>query len=124
MPVTARELGSVSTDSLTDGVLIDRDVAVAQIRFLLRQHQVRRYQERAVDTYVGEPFRAIDWQLQGLTQTGEKTFGTSDEWTLVAQRVRAIPAFLAAATDATRSGREVGACRRPTDARARWPENE
>ncbi len=108
LAMTARELGSMSTDSLTDAVLIDRDVAVAQIRFLIRQHQVRRYQERSVDTYVGEPFRAVDWQLQGLTQTGEKTFGTADEWTLVAQRVRAIPQFLAAAQVQLEAGVKSG----------------
>src|SRR5215211_5100127 len=73
---------------------IDRDVALAQINFLLRQHQTRKYQERAVDTYVSEPFRAIDWQLQGMTQTGEKTYGAPDEWRLVTQRVSDIPRFL------------------------------
>ena len=108
LAVTARELGSISADGLTDRVLIDRDVAIAQIRFLLRQHQTRHYQERAVDTYVGEPFRAIDWQLQGLTPTGANTFGTSDEWTLVTARVRAIPAFLAAARTQIDAGVKSG----------------
>ena len=105
---TARELGAVNADALTQPVLIDRDVAVAQIRFLLHQHQVRRYQERAVDTYVGEPFRAIDWQLQGLTQTGEKSYGTSDEWALVISRVKAIPAYLAAARVQIEAGLKGG----------------
>lgn len=95
LAVTARELGAVNTGALTDVVTIDRDVAIAQTRFQLRQHQMRRYQERAVDTYVGEPFRAVDWQLQGLTQASEQTYGTPEEWALVVQRVRAIPAFLA-----------------------------
>ena len=76
---------------------IDRDVAVAQIRFLLHQHQVRRYQQRAIDTYAEEPFRAIDWQLQGMTQTGANTYGTAEEWALVAERVRRTPEFLRAA---------------------------
>ena len=102
--IVARSLSAVDIDALTPAVLIDRDVAVAQVRFLLHQHQVRRYQERAVDTYVGEPFRAIDWQLQGLTQTGERSYGTPEEWALVVQRVKAIPAFLAAA----RTQREAG----------------
>ncbi|MEQ1910092.1 MAG: DUF885 family protein, partial [Vicinamibacterales bacterium] len=108
LAVTARELGSISTDGLTDRVLIDRDVAIAQIRFLLRQHQTRHYQERAVDTYVGEPFRAIDWQLQGLTPTGANTFGTPDEWTLVTARVRAVPTFLAAARTQLEAGVKAG----------------
>jgi uncharacterized protein (DUF885 family) len=108
LATTARELGAVDADALTDAVLIDRDVAVAQTRFLLRQHQVRRHQERAVDTYVGEPFRAIDWQLQGLTPTGDKTYGTTDEWALVLQRVKAIPAFLAAAQVQLEAGAASG----------------
>ena len=97
LAMMARELTAVSAEALTPAVLINRDVATAQIRFLLHQHQVRHYQERAVDTYVGEPFRAIDWQLQGLTPTGDTTYGTPDEWALVVQRVRAIPAYLTAA---------------------------
>ena len=104
LAVTARELGSVSSDGLTDAVLIDRDVAIAQIRFLLRQHQTRHYQERAVDTYVGESFRAIDWQLQGLTPTGTGTYGTGDEWALVTARVKAIPAFLVVARTQLEAG--------------------
>ena len=104
----ARELGAVDADALTPAVLIDRDVAVAQIRFLLHQHQVRRYQERAVDTYVGEPFRAIDWQLQGLTQTGDKSYGTPDEWALVIKRVKSIPAYLAAGQAQIEAGIKAG----------------
>jgi uncharacterized protein (DUF885 family) len=87
---------------------IDRDVALAQIAFLLRQHQTRRYQERAVDTYVSEPFRAIDWQLQGMTQTGEKSYGTPDEWRLVTQRVSDIPRFLRVAQEQLEAGVRAG----------------
>src|SRR5215204_2484916 len=87
---------------------IDRDVALAQIAFLLRQHQTRKYQERAVDTYVSEPFRAIDWQLQGMTQTGEKSYGTPEEWRLVTQRVSDIPRFLQAAQQQLEAGVRSG----------------
>src|SRR5690349_1209203 len=81
----------IDPNSLSPNTRIDRDVALAQIRFLVHQHQVRRYQERALDTYTDEPFRAIDWQLQGMTQTGEKTYGTDEEWSLVTKRVSSIP---------------------------------
>src|SRR3712207_325191 len=40
----------VDPASLSPARRIDRDVALAQIAFLLRQHQSRKYQERAVDT--------------------------------------------------------------------------
>lgn len=89
-----QSLEMVSADTLSPAQRINREVALAQITFLLHQHQERRYQERALDTYTDEPFRAVDWQLQGMSQTGDKTYGTAEEWTLVAKRVAAIPAFL------------------------------
>lgn len=94
--------------SLSPARKIDRDVALAQISFLLRQHQTRKYQERAVDTYVSEPFRAIDWQMQGMTQTGEKSYGTPDEWRLVTQRVSDIPRFLRVAQEQLEAGVKSG----------------
>lgn len=99
---------SVDPQTLSPTRRIDRDVALAQIAFLLRQHGTRRYQERAVDTYVGEPFRAIDWQLQGMTQTGEKSYGTPDEWRLVASRVSDIPRFLSVAQEQLTAGVKSG----------------
>ncbi len=98
----------VDAASLSPARKIDRDVALAQINFLLRQHQTRKYQERAVDTYVSEPFRAIDWQLQGMTQTGEKTYGTPEEWRLVTQRVSDIPRFLQVAQQQLEAGVKSG----------------
>ena len=98
----------VDPASLSPGRRIDRDVALAQIAFLLRQHQTRKYQERAVDTYVSEPFRAIDWQLQGMTQTGEKSYGTPEEWRLVTQRVSDIPRFLQVAQQQLEAGVKSG----------------
>jgi uncharacterized protein (DUF885 family) len=76
---------------------IDKTVALAQIEFLLHEHSVRRYQERSVDSYMDEPFRGVDWQIQGMTSTGPKTYGTTDEWQRVVERVRAVPAYLAVA---------------------------
>ncbi len=105
---TVKAIGAIDANTLSPGPRIDRDVALAQIQFMLHQHQVRHYQQRALDTYVSEPFRALDWQLQGMTQTGSKTYGTGAEWTLVVERVRAIPKFLAAAQDQLRSGVSAG----------------
>ena len=95
---------TVDANTLSPNRRIDRDVALAQIRFLLHQHQVRRYQERALDTYTDEPFRAIDWQLQGMTQTGGKSYGTAEEWSLVAKRLSAIPRFLQVAQEQLAAG--------------------
>jgi uncharacterized protein (DUF885 family) len=99
-----QSLDRIDPDSLSAANHINRQVALAQINFLLHQHQVRRYQERALDTYTDEPFRAIDWQLQGMSQTGETTYGSPEEWTLVAKRVAAIPAFLKVAQDQIGAG--------------------
>lgn len=101
---TQKAFESIAPNTLSANLRIDREVALAQIRFLLHQHQVRHYQERALDTYTDEPFRAIDWQLQGMTQTGEKTYGTTEEWSLVAKRLSAIPRFLGAAQEQLLAG--------------------
>lgn len=99
-----QSIEGVNAASLSPAQRINRDVALAQISFLLHQHQERRYQERALDTFTDEPFRAVDWQLQGMSQTGEKTYGNAEEWTLVAKRVAAIPAFLKVAQDQLNAG--------------------
>ena len=101
---THKAIEAVDPQTLSPNARIDREVAMAQINFLLRQHQKRRYQERALDTYVGDPFRALDWQLQGMTQTGDKTYGTAEEWSLVVKRVSAIPKFLATAQEQLLAG--------------------
>lgn len=101
---TQKTIEAVDAQTLSDNLRIDREVALAQIRFLLRQHQTRRYQQRALDTYTDEPFRALDWQLQGMTQTGDKTYGTADEWALVVKRIGAIPKFLATAEEQLLAG--------------------
>jgi uncharacterized protein (DUF885 family) len=105
---TQKAFEAVAPDSLSPARRIDREVALAQIGFLLHQHQQRRYQERAVDTYVSEPFRAIDWQLQGMTQTGPRGYGTFEEWTLTAKRVADIPRFLTVAQQQLEAGVRSG----------------
>ncbi len=101
---TRQSLDAIDAGSLSAPQRINRDVALAQVNFLLRQHQVRRYQERALDTYTDEPFRAVDWQLQGMSQTGDKTYGTAEEWTLVGKRLAAITGFLKVAQDQLNAG--------------------
>jgi uncharacterized protein (DUF885 family) len=89
-----RAIEAVDPEPLSPSARIDREVALAQIQFMLRQHVIRRYQERALDTYVGGPVRALDLQIQRLTPTGNDSFGTAEEWTLVIRRLNAIPAYL------------------------------
>jgi uncharacterized protein (DUF885 family) len=87
---------------------IDRKVAIAQIRFQLHLHQVRRYQQRALDTYTDEPFKAVDWHLQSMTPTGERTLGTKEEWALLIRRLEAIPGYFLVARAQLEAGVRSG----------------
>ncbi len=104
--LAATEAVMIATDpvTLSPPHRIDREVALAQIRYQLHLHQVRKYQQRSVDTYTDEPFRAVDFQLQGMTQTGASTFGTAGEWSLVADRLGAIQRYLGNAEEQLRAG--------------------
>ena len=73
---------------------IDRSVALAQIDFLVHEHTVRRHQLRSLDSYVDEPFRGVDWQIQAMSATGAATYGTDAEWREVIARARAIALIL------------------------------
>ena len=83
---------------------IDRSVAIAEIEFLLHQHEVLRHQERALDSYVDEPFRGVDWQIQGMTSTGDAKYGTDAEWQQVIARTRAVHGYLLNAETQLASG--------------------
>src|SRR5256714_2321648 len=61
---TQKSFESIDPNTLTPARRIDRDVALAQVSFLLHQHQTRRYQERSLDTYTVEPFRSVDFFIQ------------------------------------------------------------
>ena len=87
---------------------IDRGVVLAQVDFLLHQHQVLRHQQRAIDSYVDEPFRGIDWQLQGMTPGASGTLGTAQEWQDLLARVRAIPRYMAVARQQLEAGIAAG----------------
>jgi len=86
------------------------DVAVmrAQVAYLVRQLGERKYQERCIDTYVAEPFRGVDWQIQQMQDAGHGLLGTEEEWALVAARVEAIPAYLTTARGNLEAGKQNG----------------
>jgi uncharacterized protein DUF885 len=70
---------------------IDHAVLGAQIAFVLHQLDDRRLHERAVDVYVVEPFRGVDWQQQQMQAGPDGELGTEAEWEQVAKRLEAIP---------------------------------
>ena len=105
---TKSTIEQLALSTLSANARIDRDVALAQIEFQLHQYQARRYYERALDTFVSDPFRALDWQMQGMTATGEITLGTDAEWRLLTLRVKAIPLYLQRAREQLTAGVKVG----------------
>lgn len=100
--------------TLSPQARIDHAVLGAQIAFLLRQSGERKSHERAIDTYVAEPFRGVDWQIQGMTEVAPAGSaspalrGTDEEWALVVERVRSIPPYLEAAQANLAAGKKSG----------------
>ncbi|MEX2178747.1 MAG: DUF885 domain-containing protein [Gemmatimonadaceae bacterium] len=86
---------------------VDHAVMGAQLAFL--QHQLdRRYHERAVDTYVAEPFRGVDWQMQQMRATSSQQLGDEAEWSQVVERLSAVPEYLAIARANLEAGQKAG----------------
>lgn len=100
----------LETTGMTGTGATSVDVAVmrAQVAYLVRQLDERHYQERCIDTYVAEPFRGVDWQIQQMQDVGGGLLGTEEEWTLVAARVEAIPGYLATARANLDAGMKKG----------------
>jgi uncharacterized protein (DUF885 family) len=98
------ELQKMDRAALSPDRRVDHDLLDAQLDFMLHQLADLRYQERAIDTYVAEPFRGVDWQIQQMQDAGDGRLGTEAEWDLVLRRVEAIPGFLEAARAQLQAG--------------------
>jgi uncharacterized protein (DUF885 family) len=105
---TQKSLEGVDPQALTPARRIDRDVALAQIAYQLHLHQQRRYQERSLDTYTVEPFRSVDFFIQGMTQTGPASYGTPEEWATVVKRLQDFPRYMKTAQDNLSAGLKSG----------------
>ena len=99
-----RTLEETDTDRLTPADRIDHAVIQAQASYVVHMLSEVRYHERSIESYVAEPFRGVDWQLQGMTDLGSGQIGTEQEWAHVVERVTAIPAYL----DVARANLEAG----------------
>jgi uncharacterized protein (DUF885 family) len=91
------QLGQMDRNALSGSDRIDYDVLQAQLGFLLHQLEELRHYERAIDTYVAEPFRGVDWQIQQMQPFPGRLLGSEDEWSLVVARLAAVPEYLRAA---------------------------
>ena len=105
-----KELEAIDPTSLTSVSRVDHQVMTAQLRFMLHQLEDLKQYQRAIDTYVAEPFRGVDWQIQGMSggAEGSPELGTEDEWGLVVERVRAIPPYLEVAKANLEAGKAAG----------------
>ncbi|HET7229117.1 MAG TPA: DUF885 domain-containing protein [Longimicrobium sp.] len=99
---------AISPSSLTPEERIDWEVLGAQLAFIIHQVGDLKYYQRSVDTYVAEPFRGVDWQIQQMTDAGNGLLGTEAEWAMVAQRVESIPAYIRVAEANLRAGKAAG----------------
>jgi uncharacterized protein (DUF885 family) len=98
---------TIDSALLSSSRRIDHSIMGAQVAFLKYQTD-RRYHERAVDTYVTEPFRGIDWALQQMRPLSQGLLGDANEWDMVEKRLAAIPAYLAVARANLDAGRRGG----------------
>jgi len=105
---TQRALAAIHPARLSGPDRVDYEVIRAQLDYLLHQLDARRYHERCVDTYVAEPFRGADWQIQQMTDAGSGLLGTEEEWHAVVNRLRAVPAYVATAQANLRAGKAAG----------------
>jgi len=102
-----RAHASIDAALLSPQRKVDHAVMGAQMAFL-NDALTRRYHERAVDTYVAEPFRGVDWQIQQMRAFPDGKLGDEAEWRLVVTRLSTIPAYLAVARENLLAGRRSG----------------
>ncbi len=98
----------IPAETLTPREQADRRLMLAQLAFLIHQHDDLRYHQRALDTYVAEPFRGVDWQIQQMRDVGGGMLGEESEWLQVITRIMAIPAYLEVAKANLLAGKQAG----------------
>jgi uncharacterized protein (DUF885 family) len=99
---------AIDPSALSPANRIDQQVLGSQLEYLIRYIDVRHYHQRAIDTYVAEPFRGIDWQIQQMRAIDGGLLGTEEEWEFVVTRLMAIPAYLGVARDNILDGKRAG----------------
>lgn len=94
--------------SLTTRERADRGLMTAQLDFLIHQIGQLRYYQRAIDTYVQEPFRGVDWQIQQMQELPGGLLGNETDWQQVVARTLSIPAYLEVAKTNLLAGKKAG----------------
>ncbi|PYO50690.1 MAG: hypothetical protein DMD72_01725, partial [Gemmatimonadetes bacterium] len=103
---TRNALSRINPRALSAAESVDRALMDAQLEFLIRQLG-GSYEQRSLDSYVAEPFRGIDWQIQQMTDAGRGLLGTEVEWQQVVNRALATPRYLETARTNLLSGKRA-----------------
>lgn len=101
-------LGRVLPSSLSPVERVDYRLMNAQLAFLIHQLAELRYFQRSLDTYVGEPFRGVDWQIQQMPELTGGMLGNEEDWKLVVARTLQIPGYLEVAKANLLAGKTAG----------------
>jgi len=97
-------IAKIDAGALPEPDRIDASVISSQLAFLLHNLE-RRVHEKALDAFLEEPLRGVEWTLQGMAPTGVGAArGTKVEWQAVAARAAAVPAYLKTALANVRRG--------------------
>lgn len=96
-------LAKIDDRKLSESERIDAAVLKSQLAFLVRNLD-RRIHERALDVFLEEPLRGIEWTLQGMDPGAGGGRGTKAEWEAIGTRATAAPAYLKTALGNVRRG--------------------
>jgi uncharacterized protein (DUF885 family) len=96
-------LAKIDAKKLSETERIDAAVMRAQLAFLVHNHE-RRVHEKALDVFLEEPLRGIEWTLQGMEPSGGSFRGARGEWEAIASRAAAVPVYLRTALSNARRG--------------------
>jgi uncharacterized protein (DUF885 family) len=94
--------------SLTVRERADQQLMSAQLGFLIHQMAEQKHYQKAIDTYVAEPFRGVDWQIQQMIELPGGMLGTEADWQQVVARCLAVPAYLEVAKANLLAGKKAG----------------
>ena len=101
-------IDAIPETGLTVTEKADRQLMMAQLDFLIRQMGEQHYYQRALDTYVAEPFRGVDWQIQQMATIPGGLLGEEADWQQVVARTLSIPSYLEVAKANLLAGKKAG----------------
>lgn len=102
-------IAAIPEATLVGAEKADQQLMLAQLDFLIHQMGEQHYYQRALDTYVAEPFRGVDWQIQQMPEIPGGLLGNESDWQQVVTRSLAIPTYIEVAKANLLAGKKAGA---------------